>query len=138
MISARNPDCAAVLQMRAAGRKPFAVKLVVLFKTLRFIPFPLVHAHLLPGLDRDYKLGVSLTLFGSGYSWLRYRYIAALRSATATPPLLSLTLFYSLKLFKLIVKISNSSKDFFKNIFRNKNIFQIFACHFALRTTCFY
>ena len=95
VISARNPNCSVVLQMRAAGRKPFAVEVVVLFKTLRFVPVALVHAHLLPRLNRDYRQGVFLTPFGSGYPWLRCRSIAALRSATATPPLLSLTLFCS-------------------------------------------
>ena len=50
VICARNPDCAVVLQMRAAGRKPFSIELIVLFKALRFIPVALVHAHLLSGL----------------------------------------------------------------------------------------
>ena len=53
VVSARNPDCAVVLQMRATGRKPFAVELIVLFKTVRFVPVALVHAHLLSGLNRD-------------------------------------------------------------------------------------
>ena len=75
VISARNPDCAFVLQMRAAGRKPFPVEVVVLFKSLRFVPVALVHAHLLSGLNRDYRLGVSLTPFGSGYSWLRTHFV---------------------------------------------------------------
>ena len=75
VVSARNPDCAFVLQMRAAGRKPFSVEAVILFKTLRFVPVALIHAHLFPGLDRDYRQGVSLTLFGPGYSWLRTHFV---------------------------------------------------------------
>ena len=53
VISATNPNCAVILQMRPTGRKPFTVKIIVLFKTLRFIPVTLVHAHLLPGLNRN-------------------------------------------------------------------------------------
>lgn len=53
VVSARNPDCAVVLQMRATVRKPFSIELIVLFKTVRFVPVALVHAHLLPRLNRN-------------------------------------------------------------------------------------
>lgn len=53
VVSARNPDCTVALQMRATGRKPFSIELIVLFKTVRFVPVALVHAHLLPGLNRN-------------------------------------------------------------------------------------
>ena len=75
VVSARNPDCAVVLQMRAAGRNPLAVEVVVLFKALRFVPAALVHAHLLPRLNGDYRQGVSLTSFRSGYPWLRTHFV---------------------------------------------------------------
>lgn len=141
VIRATNPDCAVILQMRAAGRKPFAVKIIVLFKTLRLIPVALVHAHLLPRLNRNCSRAfpslrsdrairgyVRTSCYLHSYATLRNGF-----AATTIPNAISF-----LKLFKVIVKISNSSKNFFKYIIRNRNIFQIISCHFALRTTCFY
>lgn len=75
VVSARNPDCAVVLQMRATGRKPFAVELIVLFKTMGFIPAALVHAHLLSGLNRDSSIGKKIRRVGENHIELEIKLI---------------------------------------------------------------
>ena len=75
VVSSRNPDCAVILQMRPTGRKPFTVKIIVLFKTLRFIPVTLVHAHLLPGLNRNSPIGKKIRRVGENHIELEIKLI---------------------------------------------------------------
>ena len=80
VVSARNPDCAVVLQMRATGRKPFSIELIVLFKTLGFVPAALVHAHLLPGLNRNSSIGKKIRRVGENHIKLEIKLIQKLNT----------------------------------------------------------